>query len=109
MKLSPKKKSLISIFLIAVIFNGCNNDVDQGYHNPNVDGFVPDEETAVRIAEAVLLPIYGSEIKDYKPFTVELLDSVWHVKGDRHAEFGGVIHLYIGKKDARIHRFKREK
>lgn len=100
---------MISSFLIASIFNSCDNDTNQRYNNPNVDGFVPDGETAIRIAEAVWLPIYGSEIKYYKPFDVELLDSVWHVKGDRHADFGGVIHLYISKKDAKIERFTQEK
>jgi len=104
-----KKGSFINLFLTFLILLSCNNDHKLPYTNPNINGFVPDKETAKRVAEAVWFPIYGSELDDYKPFSVELLDSVWHVKGDRNAEFGGIIHLYISKKDARIHRFKREK
>lgn len=108
-KMSLKRSALISFFLVASIFNSCDNDINQPHNDPNVDGFVPDGETAIRIAEAVWLPIYGSEIKYYKPFAVELLDTVWHVKGDRGADFGGIIHLYISKKDAKIQQFRREK
>ena len=36
------------------------------------DGFVTNAETAIQIAEAVWLPIYGSAINDKRPFTAEL-------------------------------------
>ena len=46
------------------------------------DGCVPDNETAIRIAEAIWIPIYGDEIYERKPFIAELIgDSVWAVAG----------------------------
>jgi hypothetical protein len=45
-------------------------------------GFVPDEKTAVRIAEAVLIPIYGEgHVKGEKPFTARLEGNRWIVNG----------------------------
>jgi len=42
------------------------------------DGFVPDAKTAVAIAEAVLIPIYGKEqINSEKPLKANLKDGIW--------------------------------
>ena len=52
----------------------------QGYTPPH--GFVPDSATAVRIAVAAWIPIYGeSRIMAEKPFAATLQDSVWTVRG----------------------------
>ena len=52
----------------------------QGYTPPH--GFVPDSATAVRIAVAAWIPIYGeSRIMAEKPFAATLQDSVWTVTG----------------------------
>jgi hypothetical protein len=46
------------------------------------DGYVPDEATAVRIAEAVFIPIYGEKhVRSERPFHATLKDGVWTVKG----------------------------
>src|SRR5206468_2218316 len=45
-------------------------------------GCVPDNLTAMRIAEAVWLPVYGYEtVNAQKPFTADLESDVWTVKG----------------------------
>jgi hypothetical protein len=42
--------------------------------------YVPDSSTAIKIAEAVLLPIFGEEhIKSAKPFSADLTGDVWDV------------------------------
>ena len=86
--------------------------------------YVPDEVTAIKIAEAVWLPIYGKEILEkQKPFKAVLVqDSIWCVSGfgkhssnDNIVEYdkqgnithlevymGGGIYAYINKKDGRI-------
>ena len=52
----------------------------QGYVPPR--GFVPDSATAVRIAIAAWIPIYGENmITAEKPFAATLQDSVWTVTG----------------------------
>jgi hypothetical protein len=38
-----------------------------------IDGFVPNKATAIRIAEAVLIPVYGErEIESERPFSADL-------------------------------------
>lgn len=80
--------------------------------------FVPDEATAIKIAEAVWFPIYGEEIEYEKPYKAVLQgDTVWHVfgtlpnsnwtvneSGDSVLNFhvGGVAHLIIDKRDGKI-------
>lgn len=70
---------------------------------PN-DGFVPDEITAVKIAEAVWLPIYGEKIYKSKPFIAKLLENeVWIVEGTLSKDMvGGVPYIEIQKADGKI-------
>jgi NTF2 fold immunity protein len=69
------------------------------------DGFVPDAATAVRIAEAVWIPIYGAQqIAKEKPFKATLKVDVWTVTGkDLPAgTVGGVAEAEVSKRDGRI-------
>jgi len=85
----------------------------QGYKPPS--GFVPDSATAVQIAEAVLVPVYGKkQIESEKPFTARLKNDVWTVSGtlrcpDGKGGFapetecdGGTAVVQISKRDAHI-------
>ena len=68
------------------------------------DGFVPTEETATRIAEAVWLPIYGKEtIEQEKPFQAKLSNGVWTVTGTLpEGHLGGVALAEISKENGAI-------
>jgi hypothetical protein len=63
------------------------------------EGFVPDQETAVRIAEAVLTPIYGNkQVQAEKPFQAILKREVWVVTGRLpEGADGGVAEVRISK------------
>jgi NTF2 fold immunity protein len=68
-------------------------------------GYVPDADTAVKVAEAVLTPVYGKAlIESEKPFRAELKDDVWTVSGTMHCENcdGGVAVVKISKTDGHI-------
>ncbi|WP_052732488.1 YbbC/YhhH family protein [Hymenobacter terrenus] len=67
-------------------------------------GFVPDAATAIRIAEAVWLPIYGKKVLTEKPYTARLIGKgVWVVEGSlREGRDGGVAYIEISKRDGRI-------
>ncbi len=76
-------------------------------------GFVPDSKTAVAVAEAVLIPVYGKEqIVSERPFTATLKQDVWTVggtlncfdaKGVKTEDCdGGVAVVKISKNDGRI-------
>ena len=70
------------------------------------DGYVPDEKTAIKIAEAVLSAMGGEGLKE-EPFKVRLKHGVWFIDGKDLPKgmIGGALHLEISKKDGRILNF----
>lgn len=78
------------------------------------EGYVPDSSTAVQIAEAVLIPVYGkTQIESERPFTARLKDGAWTIGGTLHCPgdkgkkddaicAGGVAVVTISRADARI-------
>ena len=68
------------------------------------DGFVPDAETARRIAEAVWLPVFGQKVVEkQRPFQVELQYNIWVVKGTpKRKPKSGVMFARISKADGSI-------
>jgi uncharacterized membrane protein YpjA len=67
-------------------------------------GFVPDSATAVRIAVAVWIPIYGeAQIMSEQPFVATLKSNVWTVTGTLpQGARGGTAVARIAKRDGRI-------
>lgn len=75
---------------------------------------VPDEVTAVKIAEKALIKIYGRrQIKSERPFSANLAAGIWHVTGtlyckDEHGKaiigacVGGVAMADIREDDGRV-------
>jgi len=75
---------------------------NRGPLNEDVN-YVPDKKTAIKIAKAVWLTIYGKSINRRKPYTAYLnRDSVWVVKGHLKISHGGVPYAFIQKKDGKI-------
>jgi NTF2 fold immunity protein of polymorphic toxin system component len=74
---------MISLFaaLIATVYG-------QPQRMPSVkpkEGFVPNAETAVKVGEAVLMPVYGEkQIFGERPFKAALHGDVWTVEGTLH-------------------------
>lgn len=77
--------------------------------------FVPDSETAITIAEAALIPVYGKKkIESERPFRATLKDDVWTVAGTLYCRdgkpqtdktptcVGGVAVVQISRIDAHI-------
>jgi hypothetical protein len=64
-------------FVIATLAIGQSRSPEKGY--------VPDAVTAVKIAEAVLVPVFGEkQIDSERPFNAELKADVWTVSGTLH-------------------------
>jgi len=79
------------------------------FHGPVVQkaddckNLVPDDKTAVKIAEAIWFPIYGDSINGKRPFVAKLVDKdVWEVTGTLTAKDGGVPYIQIQKCDCRV-------
>lgn len=89
------QKIFITIALVALF---TVPTASQKYYKPR-NGFVPDEKTAIRVAEAVLIPIYGEKrIKSEKPFSAKLDHGVWTVTGAiADGVEGGVAKIKISK------------
>ena len=67
------------------------------------EGYVPDAETAIKIAVAVWTPIYGAaRIEKEKPYQATLYHGIWTIKASLHNKKGGVAEADIAKDDGRI-------
>jgi NTF2 fold immunity protein len=75
------------------------------------DGFVPNASTAIRIAEAVWIPIYGQEnVEREKPFKAELRGNNWIVTGSLPSDMdGGVAIAEISRADGCVRRVSHGK
>jgi hypothetical protein len=65
---------------------------------------VPNQRTAIVIADAVLFPIYGEKtIRGERPYVVKLGDGKWTIEGTLPRGFvGGTFHIVIRQRDARV-------
>lgn len=110
--MNRKKISIIGILIliICIIFLVINSTIGSGRleFNPPENEIVPDEATAIKIAEAIGLPVFGKHISDYKPFHASLEnDSIWHVYGLPkktwfYIQLGGSPEFDIQKKDGKV-------
>jgi len=61
-------------------------------------GYVPDAKTAIAIAVAAWIPIYGKKhIDGEKPYNAELKNGIWRVTGTLKTEVGGVAEAEISQ------------
>lgn len=65
---------------------------------------VPDEQTAIKIAEAIWYPLYGDDIYNEKPYNVILEDGFWIVTGSLPDStwYGGVAYIKFKKSDCQV-------
>ena len=100
----------ISWVLLFVLLQA-GDAASQGY-KPTL-GFVPDSITAIRVAEAVLIPIYGEQrVASERPFKAVLKDDAWEITGTFYCPaakddnevhcFGGTAVVRISRTDCRI-------
>ena len=94
--------SLLLFFLIwsTVVYA---SDAQKHNYKPAM-GYVPDQETAIRIAVAVWSPIYGKEqIEKEKPYKAILKNGIWYVTGSLpEGWLGGVAEAEINKESGCI-------
>jgi len=96
------KKCFFQLAVVCFFLMSSVSSEEKGYV-PR-DGFVPDARTAIRIAEAVLGPIYGeAKIQAERPFKATLSKGTWIVEGSLPEGWdGGVATVKISKRDGRI-------
>jgi hypothetical protein len=77
-----------------------------------IDGYVPDEETAIKIAVAVWSKIYGkNHIAEQKPYIASFKDGIWHISGTLPPKYdlGGTAYAEIIKESGKIIRVSHGK
>jgi hypothetical protein len=90
------------VAMVAIL--GCQSASRTAANYRPPGGYVPDAETAIRIAEAVWIPIYGRDkIEGERPFTAKLWRNVWTVTGSLpDGMLGGTAEIDIRKSDGTI-------
>ncbi len=92
--------------------------MEYGDHNVlNTKDAVPNKEIAVKIAEALLIPIYGEKVLEQRPFNCLLVDeSIWFISGtlakcspDEGVRTGGVAYVILQKKDGKVLKITHDK
>jgi hypothetical protein len=101
-----RKRFLLPVLLVSVFASGYLQAQSDSSVQPK-SGFVPNAETAVKIAEAVLVPVYGEKkILDERPFNAKLEGDVWTVIGSLHCGaphcVGGAAEVKISKSSGQI-------
>jgi hypothetical protein len=69
------------------------------------NGFVPDKDTALAIAYAVALPIFGKkQVENEKPLRAELEGGVWTILGSLNCGscVGGTLVMQIDKASGKV-------
>jgi hypothetical protein len=97
------KRGIIVIFLFALVSAYAQSP--QGRSFRPKEGFVPNAETAVKVGEAVLMPVYGEkQINGERPFKATLRGSVWTVEGTLSCGncIGGTAVVKISKTSGQI-------
>jgi hypothetical protein len=106
------KKELACTFLMVSCGIAFAGEAPSHTSKPH-EGYVPNAETAIRIAIAVWEPIYGKEqITNQKPYSATLNGGVWTVEGTLHGGkymVGGVAVAEISKEDGKIIRISHGK
>ena len=100
-------KKYIKIFIVLFMgFSLLTSFIQYDKKKKNVNNLidlVPNEETAIKVAEAIWLPIYGDGIYEERPFKAELDNGIWIVEGSLPSGMmGGVLYIEIQKKDCKI-------
>ena len=107
------RMNIRTILHAVLLLIACNvTAADQKDNYKPEAGYVPDEKTAIQIAVAIWVPIYGAEkIASEKPYHAKLNNGVWIVEGSlpEGMLLGGVAIAEISKKDGRILRVSHGK
>jgi hypothetical protein len=112
MKLTKLTITAAILSLAIVLTFGTFRCAGAASHNYKpVEGYVPNEETAIAIAVAVWVPIYGKErIEEKKPYKAILKDGIWYVRGSIPQGWtGGVPEAEISKDNGQILRVSHGK
>lgn len=107
--MKKKTHKIILAFVFTSFLVSCNNTVEDNRNGVRIkkcnDCLVEKQETAIRIAEAILFERYSKDkIEDQKPYIVKIeKDSIWVIDGTfNKIGYGGTFHIEISSKNGKI-------
>jgi hypothetical protein len=93
------------IFLLFLLFFSINiNSSTKINLHFKTNNYVPDEKTAIKVAEAILFPIFGKEVHKARPYQVKLKNNeIWVIEGSvKRGVVGGAPYIEIQKSDCKV-------
>lgn len=104
--------SLTKIFSILILSIGAV--VAKAQNRLPEKGVLTTEESAIKVAETILVNVYGEKVLEERPFKAKLEGDVWIISGTFHCPKGsvckgGVAHIEINKKDGKVKSVIRDK
>jgi NTF2 fold immunity protein of polymorphic toxin system component len=104
------KRIITTIFALVALAAIAHSQTEQAPSFRPKEGFVPSAETAAKVGEAVLMPVYGEKrIVGERPFKATLQGDVWTVEGTLHCDgppdatcLGGTAVVKISKTSGQI-------
>jgi len=113
--MTDNRKAIVAVILLLLYFASSEillgQEAKRHSYKPAF-GYVPNEETAIKIAVAVWTQIYGkAQIEKEEPYKAVLRDGIWYVSGSLPSgnAVGGVAEAEISKDDGRILRISHGK
>jgi hypothetical protein len=97
--------NFLRVFAVSLLLMSANHEMSGMGKSPlPPQGIIPDEVTAVKVAEAMFPPIFGQEeVTKYLPYHAQLKDGVWTVYGTlKPGSRGGTPQMSIQKKDGKV-------
>jgi hypothetical protein len=96
--------SLLRVFAVFLLISGGRAILGQAKPHLPPQGIIPDEITAVKIAEVVFPRIFEEEeVAKYLPYHAQLKDGVWEVYGTlKPGSRGGTPQMTIQRKDGKV-------
>src|SRR5262249_8986737 len=103
-------KQVTQIFLTLMLTANLVIGAELKHNYKPKEGYGPDAETAIRIAVAVWIPIYGADnIARQKPYVAILKNGIWYVSGSLpKGTYGGTAIAEIAKDNGRVLRVSHE-
>ena len=98
-------KTFLRVLTAAIVLTGTTVAYCGSQSSHPKAGFVPDAKTAIAVAEAVLIPIYGEkQIVAERPFTATVHGGVWTVRGTpvQSTQNGGAAEIEISEQSGCI-------
>jgi NTF2 fold immunity protein len=97
--------NLLKVFAVSLMLVSASRAVGGADKLPlPPQGIIPDEVTAVKVAEVLFPPVFGAdEVTKYLPYHAQLKDGVWTVYGTlKPGSRGGTPQMTIQKKDGKV-------